>query len=72
MPGICPTCKKNVYFAEEVKGLGNDVYHRSCFTCNSCKKALEPGKVSEHDGNMFCNSCYKFERYLDYELSFNL
>ena len=61
MPGICPRCEKNVYFAEEVKGLGN-VYHRLCFTCNHCRKMLDSGSITEHDNQMFCNSCYRSVR----------
>jgi len=58
MPGICPRCDKNVYFAEEVKGLGN-VYHRLCFTCTNCRKMLDSGSITEHDNQMFCSSCYR-------------
>lgn len=58
MPGICPRCSKNVYFAEEVKGLGKS-YHKLCFTCSSCRKMLDSGSISEHEDQMFCNSCYK-------------
>ena len=58
MPGICPRCDKNVYFAEEVKGLGN-VYHKLCFKCSACGKLLDSGSITEHDNKMFCNSCYR-------------
>ena len=58
MPGICPRCDKNVYFAEEVKGLGN-VYHKLCFSCSACRKLLDSGSITEHDGKMYCNSCYR-------------
>lgn len=58
MPGVCPRCEKNVYFAEEVKGLGKS-YHKLCFTCSACRKMLDSGSISEHDNQMFCNSCYK-------------
>ena len=58
MPGVCPRCDKNVYFAEEVKGLGQ-VYHKLCFSCSACRKLLDSGSITEHDGQMFCNSCYR-------------
>ena len=58
MPGICPRCDKNVYFAEEVKGLGN-VYHKLCFSCSACRKLLDSGSITEHDNKMYCNSCYR-------------
>lgn len=32
MPGICPRCKKNVYFAEEKMALGKS-FHKMCFAC---------------------------------------
>ena len=61
MPGICPRCEKNVYFAEEVKGLGN-VYHKLCFSCSACRKLLDSGSITEHDNKMYCNSCYRSDR----------
>ena len=59
MPGVCPRCEKNVYFAEEVKALGN-VYHKLCFSCSNCRKLLNPGSITEHDGQMFCKNCYGY------------
>merc|ERR1712150_36210 len=32
MPGICPRCSKNVYFAEEKQALGKS-WHKLCFVC---------------------------------------
>eukprot|EP00095_Tigriopus_kingsejongensis_P008753 snap_masked-scaffold92_size382268-processed-gene-1.11 protein:Tk08753 transcript:snap_masked-scaffold92_size382268-processed-gene-1.11-mRNA-1 annotation:"hypothetical protein DAPPUDRAFT_235753" len=32
MPGICPRCSKNVYFAEEKQALGKS-WHKLCFMC---------------------------------------
>ena len=32
MPGICPRCQKNVYFAEEKQALGKS-FHKMCFAC---------------------------------------
>jgi len=57
MPGVCPRCSKNVYFAEEKQALGKS-WHKLCFVCANCKKMLDSGKITEHDGEMFCGSCY--------------
>ncbi|TRY73405.1 hypothetical protein TCAL_16916 [Tigriopus californicus] len=32
MPGICPRCSKNVYFAEEKQAIGKS-WHKLCFVC---------------------------------------
>ena len=32
MPGVCPRCDKNVYFAEEKQALGKS-WHKLCFVC---------------------------------------
>ena len=32
MPGVCPRCSKNVYFAEEKQALGKS-WHKLCFVC---------------------------------------
>eukprot|EP00096_Caligus_rogercresseyi_P005374 TRINITY_DN2072_c0_g1_i1.p1 TRINITY_DN2072_c0_g1~~TRINITY_DN2072_c0_g1_i1.p1 ORF type:complete len:218 (+),score=49.57 TRINITY_DN2072_c0_g1_i1:207-860(+) len=58
MPGICPRCSKNVYFAEEKQALGKS-WHKLCFVCAKCKKLLDSGSITEHDGDMFCGSCYR-------------
>lgn len=58
MPGICPRCDKNVYFAEEKQAMGK-VWHKLCFVCAKCRKLLDSGSITEHDGDMFCNSCYR-------------
>lgn len=58
MPGVCPRCDKNVYFAEEVKGLGKS-FHKMCFKCTGCGKMLDSGSITEHDNQMFCNACYR-------------
>jgi len=58
MPGVCPRCTKNVYFAEEKQALGKS-WHKLCFVCGNCKKMLDSGRYTEHDGEMFCSSCYR-------------
>jgi len=57
MPGICPRCKKNVYFAEEKLALGKS-FHKLCFACANCKKMLDSTNVTEHDDELFCRSCH--------------
>ena len=57
MPGTCPRCSKQVYFAEEIKAK-EEVFHKLCFNCSSCKKLLGPGNFSENDGNIYCKTCY--------------
>ncbi|XP_059079203.1 cysteine and glycine-rich protein 1-like isoform X2 [Tigriopus californicus] len=58
MPGICPRCSKNVYFAEEKQAIGKS-WHKLCFVCGKCRKMLDSGRITEHDGDMFCSSCYR-------------
>ena len=29
------------------------------FLSANCKKLLDSGSITEHDGEMFCNSCYR-------------
>ncbi|KAL7058549.1 hypothetical protein AAHC03_016697 [Spirometra sp. Aus1] len=55
----CPSCDKEVYFAERVTSLGKD-WHRPCLKCAKCGKTLSPGAHAEHDGKPYCNTpCYK-------------
>ena len=54
----CPTCTKEVYFAEKVTSLGKD-WHRACLRCAKCKKTLTPGGHAENSGNAYCHKpCY--------------
>ena len=39
MPGICPRCTKNVYFAEEKQALGKS-WHKLCFVCGKTNKNI--------------------------------
>jgi hypothetical protein len=39
MPGICPRCSKNVYFAEEKQALGKS-WHKLCFVCGEFLKQI--------------------------------
>lgn len=33
----CPVCGKSVFFAEQLKALG-ETFHKTCFKCASCSK----------------------------------
>ncbi|GAB6029985.1 hypothetical protein CHUAL_005677 [Chamberlinius hualienensis] len=57
MPGLCPRCGKNVYFAEEKVALGK-AWHKACFVCANCKRSLDSTNCTEHNEEMYCKSCY--------------
>lgn len=54
----CPTCNKEVYFAEKVSSIGKD-WHRGCLKCAKCSKTLAAGSHAEREGKPYChNPCY--------------
>ncbi|XP_011436688.3 cysteine-rich protein 1-like [Crassostrea angulata] len=54
----CPTCNKEVYFAEKVSSIGKD-WHRGCLKCAKCGKTLASGSHAEREGKPYChNPCY--------------
>ncbi|XP_033310506.1 uncharacterized protein LOC117211050 isoform X2 [Bombus bifarius] len=57
MPGVCPRCNREVYFAEEKLALGK-VWHTFCFSCRNCRKLLNSCNVVTHLGELFCKNCY--------------
>lgn len=57
MPGQCPRCKKQVYFAEEKIVLGKP-YHKMCVKCGHCNKQVDSGSVTDHQDEIYCKSCY--------------
>jgi cysteine/glycine-rich protein len=54
---ICPKCNKNVYKAEETRAA-SQTFHKLCFKCTSCSRPLESNILTEHQGDLFCKSCY--------------
>ncbi|KAJ2775424.1 cysteine and glycine-rich protein [Coemansia nantahalensis] len=54
---ICPRCAKPIYHAEKVVGPGGP-WHRACFKCRQCGTALSSTKLTEHEGEAFCQVCY--------------
>ncbi|KIM77398.1 hypothetical protein PILCRDRAFT_76713 [Piloderma croceum F 1598] len=53
----CPTCSKNVYFAEQVKAIGK-TWHKGCLRCTECSTLLDSTRLTEKDGNPLCHRCY--------------
>ncbi|KAK7601538.1 hypothetical protein V9T40_008979 [Parthenolecanium corni] len=53
----CPKCGKSVYAAEE-KVAGGYKWHKDCFKCNLCGKALDSTNCAEHENQLFCKNCH--------------
>jgi len=58
MPGVCPRCNKNVYFAEEFRCCGKS-WHKLCLNCTECSKVVEPGRILEHELKVYCKECHR-------------
>ena len=70
----CGKCGKTVYFAEQVRNrqlscnadanCGSQVkaigktWHKNCLRCTECNKLLDSTRLTENEGNPFCNHCY--------------
>ncbi|XP_054016798.1 uncharacterized protein LOC128897126 isoform X4 [Hylaeus anthracinus] len=67
MPGVCPRCNREVYFAEEKLALGK-VWHTFCFSCRNCRKLLNSCSVVTHLGELFCKSCYVHLSTVNHEI----
>ncbi|KAK9297150.1 hypothetical protein QLX08_009028 [Tetragonisca angustula] len=67
MPGVCPRCNREVFFAEEKLALGK-VWHTFCFSCRNCRKLLNNCNVVTHLGELFCKSCYVRLSTANYEI----
>jgi len=69
----CEVCSKTVYPMEQIL-MDNKIYHKLCFRCCKCQKALSPTVVSKMNGNLFCKPHYielfkKRGRYDDIDVS---
>ncbi|KAJ0001794.1 hypothetical protein NQD34_001590 [Periophthalmus magnuspinnatus] len=53
----CAACQKTVYHAEEIQCNGRS-FHKTCFICLSCRKALDSHTVAAHESEVYCKSCY--------------
>lgn len=53
----CPRCGKTVYDAE--RAIGSTVpWHKACFRCKQCSKALDSTNQNAHEGEIYCKTCY--------------
>uniref|UniRef100_A0A672GXN6 Cysteine and glycine-rich protein 3 (cardiac LIM protein) n=1 Tax=Salarias fasciatus TaxID=181472 RepID=A0A672GXN6_SALFA len=53
----CGACEKMVYHAEEIQCNGRS-FHKPCFICMTCRKALDSTTVAAHESEIYCKSCY--------------
>jgi len=54
---ICPRCDKAVFIAELMRG-GGKAWHKTCFTCNVCRKRVDSSTLCEKQNDIYCKSCY--------------
>jgi len=55
----CPRCGGAVFEAEKLT-VKDAVYHKRCFTCHRCSRALDSLTVATSpDGEIYCKVCYK-------------
>ncbi|KAL8169748.1 UNVERIFIED_CONTAM: Cysteine and glycine-rich protein 3 [Gekko kuhli] len=53
----CGACDKTVYHAEEIQCNGKS-FHKTCFHCMACRKALDSTTVAAHESEIYCKTCY--------------
>ncbi|KAJ2559026.1 hypothetical protein EV175_000533 [Coemansia sp. RSA 1933] len=53
----CRRCSTTIFHAEKVVGPGG-LWHRACFRCKSCSRALTPAILTDHEGDAYCNNCH--------------
>ncbi|XP_062869520.1 cysteine and glycine-rich protein 3 [Trichomycterus rosablanca] len=53
----CAACNKTVYHAEEIQ-CNSRSFHKPCFICMACRKALDSTTVAAHESEIYCKSCY--------------
>ncbi|XP_048401575.1 cysteine and glycine-rich protein 3 [Stegostoma tigrinum] len=53
----CAACEKTVYHAEEIQ-CNSRSFHKTCFICMICRKALDSTTVAAHEAEIYCKACY--------------
>ena len=57
----CPRCGGKVFEAEKMTAK-QGIYHRRCFTCVDCKRALDYQLLADGpDGELYCKLCYSYK-----------
>ena len=60
--GGCPRCGGRVYEAEKANmKVGGLDWHKTCFSCKSCKNKLDSSTVCDQGGEIYCKACYAKE-----------
>ena len=56
----CPRCSGKVFEAEKMAS-NKGVFHRKCFNCQDCHRALDFSSVNDgpEDATIFCSMCYQ-------------
>jgi hypothetical protein len=57
-PNGCGVCSKVVYAMEKLEADGA-VYHKNCFRCKQCNKAVSLGEYAALQGKIFCKPHFK-------------
>ena len=75
-PDQCPRCKGKVFTAELV-AMKSGHFHKRCFTCCNCKRALDMSNACDGpNGDVFCSNCYgkyfgAMKRWFEEDKSYN-
>jgi uncharacterized CHY-type Zn-finger protein len=57
-PEKCCVCDKTVYIMDKLSA-DKKIFHKSCFRCNECKKALSLGNYAALEGALYCKPHFK-------------
>ncbi|XP_022240369.1 uncharacterized protein LOC106458450 [Limulus polyphemus] len=50
---VCKICGQQVYLMDKIKAE-KSAFHKSCFRCKECSKALSVDTYSSHEGEIYC------------------
>ncbi|XP_076353230.1 uncharacterized protein LOC143248614 [Tachypleus tridentatus] len=55
---LCRICGKHVYLMDKIKAE-KSAFHKSCFRCKECNKALSVDTYSSHEGEIYCKPHFR-------------